>query len=490
MMNAALVMPVRLFGRWEGFLHSWGCFRFFLLALLLCSPLVVLAQWEPDVRLTYNDSATNTSFNNAWCVAASGDTVHAVWHDNRDGNWEIYYKRSTDGGTNWDSDVRLTTNDGAASFFPSVASTGNDVHVVWEDNRDGNFEIYTKRSTDGGTSWDSDVRLTNDRFYSVHPSVAVSGSIIHVVWYDQRDGNDEIYTNRSTNRGTSWGGDLRLTSDGARSWYPSVAASGSNVHVVWSDGRDGSDEIYIKRSTDGGASWDPDLRLTSSGAGSWVPSVTASGSYVHVVWEDYRDGNEEIYTKRSTNGGTSWDGDHRLTNNSAYSEYPSVTVSGLNVHVVWQDNRDGNFEIYTNRSTNGGTSWGGDLRLITNSANSNNPSVATSGSKVHVVWRDQRDGNYEIYYKRNPTGNSGVGESSGCFQPPTSNLSFSVVPNPFSSFTSVSGHSSDRFALYDISGRKVGVYKGDRIGSGLSAGVYFLRPQEGNAKPVRVVKIR
>jgi hypothetical protein len=53
------------------------------------------------------------------------------------------------------------------------------------------------------------------------------------------------------------------------------------------------------------------------------------------------------------------------------------------------------------------------------------PSVAVSGPKIHVVWWDQRDGpsgNVEIYYKRNLTGNSGVEESSGRFQPQTSNL--------------------------------------------------------------------
>jgi hypothetical protein len=75
-------------------------------------------------------------------------------------------------------------------------------------------------------------------------------------------------------------------------------------------------------------------------------------------------------------------------------------------------------------------------------------------------------------------------------KPLTSNLSFSVVPNPFTSFAAVPGHEAERFSLYDVSGRKKGVFRGDRIGSGLSAGVYFLRPQEGNAKPVRVVKVR
>ena len=65
-----------------------------------------------------------------------------------------------------------------------------------------------------------------------------------------------------------------------------------------------------------------------------------------------------------------------------------------------------------------------------------------------------------------------------------------VMPNTFTSFTTLPGHSSERFVLYDISGRKVGVYRGDRIGEGLSAGVYFLKPSIPNAKPLRIVKLR
>jgi len=84
---------------------------------------------------------------------------------------------------------------------------------------------------------------------------------------------------------------------------------------------------------------------------------------------------------------------------------------------------------------------------------------------------------------------SGVGELTSHALTASRSL-LRIQPNPFTSFASVPGHEAERFGLYDISGRKVGVYRGDRIGSGLSAGVYFLRPQEGNAKPVRVVKVR
>jgi hypothetical protein len=67
---------------------------------------------------------------------------------------------------------------------------------------------------------------------------------------------------------------------------------------------------------------------------------------------------------------------------------------------------------------------------------------------------------------------------------------YTATPNPFRSFASIPGHESERFALYDISGRRMGSYKGDRIGEGLRAGVYFLRPEGKDTRPLRIVKAR
>jgi len=79
-------------------------------------------------------------------------------------------------------------------------------------------------------------------------------------------------------------------------------------------------------------------------------------------------------------------------------------------------------------------------------------------------------------------------EPSTIIHPPTARIR--ALPNPFVSYTSVTGHSSDCFVLYDVSGRRVGTYRGDRIGEGLSPGVYFLKLEGGDAKPLRVVKLR
>lgn len=65
-----------------------------------------------------------------------------------------------------------------------------------------------------------------------------------------------------------------------------------------------------------------------------------------------------------------------------------------------------------------------------------------------------------------------------------------ITPNPFTSFASIPGYEGEHFNLYDISGRKVGVYKGDRIGADLSAGIYFLRPENRGRNLLRIVKLR
>jgi hypothetical protein len=71
-----------------------------------------------------------------------------------------------------------------------------------------------------------------------------------------------------------------------------------------------------------------------------------------------------------------------------------------------------------------GVSWGTDSRLTNQAASSESPFVTVSGTVVHVIWQDNRDGNYEIYYKQDPTGNSvGIDEIS-------IDHSFSIAPNP------------------------------------------------------------
>jgi len=64
-----------------------------------------------------------------------------------------------------------------------------------------------------------------------------------------------------------------------------------------------------------------------------------------------------------------------------------------------------------------------------------------------------------------------------------------ATPNPLISFTTVPGHERNCFVVYGTTGKLVGRYKGERIGEGLSAGVYFIKPEDVDAKPLRIVKV-
>jgi phage terminase large subunit-like protein len=192
------------------------------------------------------------------------DTIHVVWHELAPGAYEIYYKRSVDGGTTWSAAQRLTWMSGA-SYYPAMAiDSGNTIHVVWQDSAPGDVEIYYKGSTYGGTAWSAAQRLTWMPRASYYPTIANgSGNTVHVVWFDDAPGRWEIYYKGSTDGGTTWSVAQRLTWTSGTSYYPTIAIdSGNTIHVVWEDYTPGYSEIYYKGSTDGGTTWSAAKRLT------------------------------------------------------------------------------------------------------------------------------------------------------------------------------------------------------------------------------------
>jgi BNR repeat-like domain len=372
-----------------------------LAAGLIFSVLEAQAQWTPAKRLTWT---SGESYNPAIAVDSSGH-LHMVWYDYTAGNGEIYYKRSEDGGESWSTSKRLTWTSGD-SHYPAIAidSLGH-LHVVWEDYTPGNDEIYYKKSEDGGNSWAASKRLTMNSGYSQYASVAVDSlGRLHVVWQDSTPGYYKIYYKKSTDGGDSWAPSQRITWTTLNSYYPAIAVDPSNnLHLVWHDETPGNDEIYYKKSTNGGDSWAASQRLTWNSGGSHYPemAVDASG-HLHVVWHDETPGTQEIYYKKSEDGGGSWTTSRRLTWNSTVCLYPAIAADASgHLHVVWYDFAAGHAEIYYRESADGGDSWTASQRLTWNSGQSYSPAIAVDSlNHLHVVWNDDTPGNREIYYKK------------------------------------------------------------------------------------------
>jgi hypothetical protein len=103
-----------------------------------------------------------------------GNKVYVVWSDDTVGNFEIFYRKSTDGGATFGATVNLS-NDAADSGSPAIDISDNNIYVVWDDFTPGSTDIFYRKSTDGGATFGATVNLSNSIGGSFTPSIAVSG---------------------------------------------------------------------------------------------------------------------------------------------------------------------------------------------------------------------------------------------------------------------------------------------------------------------------
>ena len=198
------------------------------------------------------------------------------------------------------SPIRITTNTGT-SEFPSVAVVGSYVYIAWMDNTPvigsgGTYEIWTRVSSNYGASFGSPVRITTNTGYSGDPSVAAVGSNVYVAWDDftpvTGSGiSSEIWMRVSSNYGASFGSAIRITTNTGNSINPSAATVGSNVYIAWQDntpvtGSGSKYEVWLRASSNSGALFGSAIRITTNTGDSYNPSVAAYGSYVCVTWDD------------------------------------------------------------------------------------------------------------------------------------------------------------------------------------------------------------
>ena len=292
----------------------------------------------------------------------------------------------------------------ASSFNPAIAVSGNNVHIAWSDFSFGNFDIFYRRSFDGGATFGPIINLSDNAGSSGRPAIAIFGNNVHVVWQDDTAGNTDILYRKSADEGASFTGPIKnLSGNAGVSIAPAMAASGNNVHVVWEDNTPGNSDILYRRSIDGGSTFPNIIKNLSSNAGfSFNPAIAVSGNNVHVVWQDVTGETEfDILYKRSLDGGNTFPNIIKnLSGTDGASGDPAIAVSGDNVHVVWDDNTPGNSDILYRRSIDGGSTFPNIIKnLSSNAGSSADPAVALSGNSVYVVWRDLTPGNADILYR-------------------------------------------------------------------------------------------
>lgn len=464
--------------------------RFILALAAVLVAGVALGQWEPDIRLSVTPNPSEAPQSGRG-LAASGSGVHVVWQEGWN-PWEhefpeIYHARSTDSGASWESQHRLTV-DSAPSENPCVAAASPYVYVTWQDLRVVPTGIFFKRSTDDGATWCDDRQVPEAT--GSNPIICADDSVLHLVYVGWRMNRTDVFYRRSTGRGMTWMPEQQLT-DTSHSYAPAVAVSGDKVHVAWYDYRDDNAEVYYRRSDDRGVTWGADVRLTGDSLVSLEPVIAASGTDVHVMWKEYRLGGgwtQRILYRRSTDAGETWSDASRLTPDSIDAYYFSVAASGQQVHLTWMGHPKSNQEshIYYVRSQDRGETWAPQV-CLTDSVSDYAlfPSVAVSGPAVHVAWCERRDtvAYEEVYYRREPEGNAAVPEGGGRRIRYRGRPVATVTPGALLSVTPA-------MVLHDVAGRRVKVLEpGLNDIRHLAPGIYFLsRPETEDRRPHTAVR--
>jgi hypothetical protein len=140
--------------------------------------------------------------------------------------------------------------------------------------------------------------LAGQAWVAVDHSSGPTHGYVYVLCAVKPPGSDplDIMFTRSTDGGSSWSTPLRVNDDppdsGAYQWFGTLSvAPHGRIDVVWNDTRNTADahwsELYYSYSTDGGASFSPNVALTPAfDSHVGFPQQAKIGDYYHMVSDE------------------------------------------------------------------------------------------------------------------------------------------------------------------------------------------------------------
>ncbi len=351
----------------------------------------------------------------------------------------------------WSNDFDISEGDVADTFTPlnnqraAVVDDSNNLYIAFFDNRnkvglDNNFEIYFRRFIYNFGS-PTITRVTNFYNPSRYPSLATlnwgrgdaatvaDSGRIYIAWQDSRlfsvpgAGEPKSYTIFfrvfQPRGGLGFGPEIQVSpydSMGAATAPAVTVGDSSHVYIVYPKANNGDNDIFyaVYNSLNRTMGAPQDLVVDPASSAN-LPSVAATrDGKVNVVWADTRvSAKQQLFWKQFVPG-SGWTADQQIvfSPSTSVATQPSLTADYRgHLHLTWRDNRDGNNEIYYKEYVPG-VGWdAADTRLTTQTAAQIEPQVdADPMSNAYVVWTDSRNGfsNPDIFYKERKGGTWGA----------------------------------------------------------------------------------
>ena len=371
------------------------------LAIILVLLLIMLSlSFAPEVRAdvpfnpevkVYENYGQSTQTEPSIAVDGNG-TAYIVWLENN----SVLFSKTSDAGATFNTPVTIAEG----YSRPSIAVDESGCIYLFN-----GVAFFT--STDGGKSFTQNGLITGGHSHTM----IVEGDNIYIA-YSERTSvvfSDIIWFIKSTDAGCSFGERIPL-SDGGYNLDPSVALYNGKIYVTWGSGGNAGRYVEFSRSLDGGETFEPpqmisdtDIWLTETGK----TIATGPGGELYVVW--FSRANYKVFISKSNNGGQSFSQQIRINDANTTGLNPSVAVDkNGKVHVVWTGSANNTSAIFYDLSSDGGETFGADIKLNTGLASilfyDSTPSIdiADNGG-IYAVWQAQRYWNgldtiFDVYF--------------------------------------------------------------------------------------------
>jgi hypothetical protein len=320
------------------------------------------------------------------------------------------------------NEIKINDDLGSAiQSKPEIALYSNWLYAVWQDKRNGDFDIYFSASGDSGLTWgkpgsENDIKI-NDDVSSIasqeNPEIAVNNAgIIFVIWEDNRFGNWDIFISSSSDNGDSWNSNRAI--NGTVGWpadqrSPSLDLDERGyLYIAFESNSGGFSDIEVVRSTDSGSTFSTAARAagTLQDRTRSEPELNCGkDNSINIIWVDTVDAfNSYLYfSSAAGNTWTDFAEPSRADDGSVdiIRLHPGLTLdeSG-DIYVTWLENELNRYNILFDRSYNGGSSFYSDIKVnvVPNSAHSEaEPEIlVTDTGIIYIAWIDVTDGNHIV----------------------------------------------------------------------------------------------
>jgi len=291
-------------------------------------------------------TAANTQNNPA--LSFDGANYLVVWEDtHRDSFYDVYGRRVDQFGANLDSMAIKISTDIDNQRHPSIVFDGTNYFIVWENHFA--VDIYGARLDPTGVVIDTaGIPISSSIYMEYDPAVAYGNDNYLIAWQDSRSiaTGPDIYGARVNLSGVVLDtAGIAISTFYGYDGFPCIAFGDTDYLVAWQDARSlaTAPDIYCARVNQAGTVLDPGgIALSAAPYDQRYPSAAFDGTNFLVVWQDYRNGNWDIYGTRVTPSGTVLDPLGIPISIADYGQvYPDVIFDGVDYFLVWADGRNG-----------------------------------------------------------------------------------------------------------------------------------------------------